>query len=894
MKRVKLWLCGLIIVGVVFAWQSDAAEREFSLSGAVYRGSEPDLGLTDLWLTTLSKQPALKVLDRADMRVILGELSLAGTGEDSARQVRLGRLLGVEYFAWLKVTDDQALMEVVEAATGRGITVVPLRFAKGQIVESLPKLAEQAVEAISRPRPVPSQVAPSLAISIPRFAASNEAVQASVETIIANFSKETAKGGITILPRRFAADAVRERWLQEKGLVENIAEGREFEGADYIFGVTIDVTNEIEFLMLETSTGRRVGRIEMSMKNALTANGLKALVQWGLERLAPRRDTVFFMPPATGTRAHNVAFGRLKPLYAGMLLHNQGRYFDAIMQLRTAQGMQGSLDENMKWVASCYRWAGFPEIADGTFSLYSIDRDAFRNVMRVFQGYIKYNGGNLRDQSKPGIILLGVTSGTGVPRALAGRMGVLLLNSLNKSSKNPVIAAEDIEELRDEYDLLLGINQIKGTAWQRTPSALVKDAVTAHLESGKKGLYLRLCLIQDFEPASICDVVTNLPANPSEWSATIDKQVGILLTMKDSAQSSWTPPPVIIEETQTQLVDQLENSLRKRGRNQFDMETYCKALVRDHTLTKYRANVPWRDDLEHWFLRVLPQGHEDYPVTEFYFAYTLQDFQRLAKKYPNNPVGIFSRYNAALMSMTPANFDATQIEISAVKARLESLKLNDFVPRVAAMDSALRCVLGLPGGKPEDAFLNGDLIKPNRADAIESATSSYNCGLIIGSFLVPNKSEQVRVDLEALCLMKQYEVIPSRFLRRFIDQQGSSSELTQYAVLKYVDIMTSRLGRYREWTYDDLDVIYNSITNLFFQVKARAPSSIAVYVTRDMKMMNTRDLMRRYAFIYCPAATNKAFQQALCVLEKTIPVETTVPAAAVSTAKNREVSCKSD
>ncbi|MDD4102920.1 MAG: hypothetical protein PHU80_09880, partial [Kiritimatiellae bacterium] len=470
-KRLFALLLILAGMGVGSLLPSEVGAAEtmpINLSGAVYHGNEPDLGMTDLWLATLSKQPTLKVLERAELRAILGELSLAGVSDDSARQVRLGRLLGVEYFAWIKASDEQALMEVVEAATGRGITVIPVRFAKGHFADIFPKLAEQALKAVSRPLPVPSQVAPSIAFSIPRFSVSNDTVRASVETIIADLSGAFASSGITMLSRRFAADAVQERWRQEKGLVEDISQERAFLGADYILGIAVSRTNQIEFTMIETATGRRVGRKEMSMEEARTADGLKALKQWGLDRLKPLMERPSVLPPAAVTNGHYAAPEILKSLYAGMMLHNQGRYIDALPWFEDSKNRKIKVDETDAWIANCYRLSGFPEIAD----------ELAEENARL---YFKQGGPTLNAQSDPGVALLGVTAGSGIPRGLAERTSMLLIDRLHEAAGVTVLASEDIAGMRDEYDLLLGLEKVKGTTWRQVPPILLKEAITAHL-----------------------------------------------------------------------------------------------------------------------------------------------------------------------------------------------------------------------------------------------------------------------------------------------------------------------------------------------------------------------------------------------------------------------------
>lgn len=854
---MRRWIVNSMILLALLAANLGAAEtNSISLSGAVYIGSEPDLGLTDLWLATLSKQPTLKVLDRANMRAILGELSLAGVNDDSARQVRLGRLLGIEYFASIRASDDQALMEVVEAATGRGIAVVPIRFAKGQFADNLPKLAEQAVQALSRPLPARSQLAPSIAFSIPRFSVSNAAVQVATEKIIVDLSGLLAESGITVLSRRFAADAVQERWRQEKGLVEDVATNREFLGADYILGIAVEATNSIEFVMVETATGRRIGKKEMPLEEARTDEGLKALNEWEMARLTPviARPSVPCLQSAGNTNAHYGAPEILKSVYAGMVLHNQGRYFDALSKFREALSRQNHLDENLNWIASCYRLAGFPEIGDGL--IYYVDHVSTYNVMLFGQSYdlkrqrlergLPYQGKTLNEQSDPGIVLLGVTADVAFPRGLAERMGMLLIDRLHEASGTTVLASEDIAALRDEYDLLLGLDKVKGTTWQQAPPILAQNAVTAHLEPEKTGIRLRLCLIRNCNPTSIYDAVTTLPSESSQWIAVIDKAVRALLARKDSAATPWTPSPVIVEEKQTQLLEQLDKSV--------DLEVYLKALTRDPNLTKYRSKAPWRSELNRWFLRSLPAEHKDRPRIEFEVASSRvygrvsrevvkasrSEFQKLAKEYPNDDFGLFSRYNLALIDMRMTNLPATQEEIGAVATGLTPFNMGkyNFIESMSNMDAALRYIIGLPGGKPKDAFLYGGFISIQQFDngrtqeeyfrAVSGFLSPFK-----GEFFIPKTKEQARVDLEAFCHYQEYGIVSPWFLQRFVDENGVNSEITQYAVLKYLYPMNCTVRESKVCSEAEVCAIYKVIPELYKLVKTRETNAISVNTRYD-------------------------------------------------------------
>lgn len=849
MSDVKSWVSILLTFALSGAGGVvQAAEREYSVSGAVYFGDEPDKGLTDLWLATLSKQPSLKVLDRTEIKAILGELSLAGMSTDSARQVRLGRLLGVEYFAWIKTTDDQALLEIVEAATGRGGVVVPLRFAKGRFADILPDLAEQVVKGVSRPWTSSSQGAPSLVLSIPRSSASNSTEQATAERVVADLSVALASTGVTVLPRRFAAEAVQERWSQEKGFVEDISQERAFLGADYILGIAVDATHKIEFIMVETATGRRVGRKELPLDEAQTEAGLKALKEWGLDRLRPLLEHTLNHPPAKVSKGY-AAPEILKSLYAGMVLHNQGRYLDAIPLFEDSKNrkMLNTFDETKAWINDCYCLAGFPEIAAEVVS------DASLSIMG-------YKGPAPNVRSEPGIALLGVTVGSGLRRDAAERMGMLLIDGLYKASGVTVLASEDIAGLRDEYDLLLGLEKVKGTTWRQAPPIRARDAVTAHLEFEKNELQLRLCLIRDCNPTSIYDVVTSLPIDHAQWQSITFKAAKELLARGDRGSPLWSPPQLKVEEDQMQLVAHLEqwspSHLRLQKEQLYHLSQlekslnpviYLKALTRNPDLVQYRAAVPWRLGLARWFLRVLPEEHPERPTLEFSAAslpvgwrsrstaglqISRAEFLKIADKYPTQLVGLFARYNLALIDMTPTNFVATRDSIGRLIPklnRLENASCDTTIESIRVMHTALGYALGLPDGKPNDVFLHGDLVTgpPFSYGNIHCNVPHNGDGdFPYGAFFQPRTMAHMRVDLEAGCLLRNQGSIPARFLREIIETRGPHAELTQYAVIKYFNAIKRHYDDPKAWPEEDLCIVYPVFADSLQSVLQRTPKPI--------------------------------------------------------------------
>ncbi|MFA5107884.1 MAG: tetratricopeptide repeat protein, partial [Patescibacteria group bacterium] len=584
------------------------------------------------------------------------------------------------------------------------------------------------------------------------------------------------------------------------------------------------------------------------------------------------------LPPAAVTNNHYASPEILKSLYAGMVLHNQGRYIDALPLIADSKSRKIHIDETEAWIVNCYRLAGFPEIADTV----AIDKQPGQVGKQAIP--------TLGAQSEPGLALLGVTADAGISRGLAERLGMLLIDRLHEASGMTVLASEDIAGLRDEYDLLLGLDKVKGTTWRQAPPILLRDAVTGHLAPDKTGVRLRLCLIRNCNPTSIYDAVTSLPADHAQWRLPIDKAVSELLARRDRGSPVWSPPDVIVEEDQGRLLSQLETSFGSwiylghyykpitEASPTAWIYLYLKVLTRNSDLTKYREQVPWRMGLYKWFLRVLPEGHPDRPVLEFsvaslplagYRQWTpgaLQksrvEFQRIAEKYPEHFIGLFSRYNLALIDMTPANYSATQEQIGRLLPKLmpfqsynsettqeqigrllpklipyQSSECANSIARVRRMNSALRYALGLPNGNPDDVMDCSSLITVHGVSSIALFAEGFMAQYLIprdkfhnpDSYFLPKTPEQMRVDLDALCCMRDRGTISARFLRDIIEKNGLDSDLTRYAVLKYFKVMTytpnspNRQG----WPEADLCVVCPVFADCLKKLLARNPQPMS-------------------------------------------------------------------
>ncbi|MBI3985554.1 MAG: hypothetical protein HY343_01425 [Lentisphaerae bacterium] len=143
MKRWTLRLSlGILLCGCTLAFSQP--RRSVSLTCGVYEGKEINRGLTDLLTAKLSENRDVVVVDRTSLNMVLGEKSLTMMSEDVLRQARVGRLLGIDYFVWVNAATTSAVVEVVEASTGRGVAVWRVGFEKDHLINGFPALAAEA------------------------------------------------------------------------------------------------------------------------------------------------------------------------------------------------------------------------------------------------------------------------------------------------------------------------------------------------------------------------------------------------------------------------------------------------------------------------------------------------------------------------------------------------------------------------------------------------------------------------------------------------------------------------------------------------------------------------------------------------------------------------------
>jgi hypothetical protein len=851
---ILLILAGMGVRSLLPTEVGAAETTAFSLSGAVYREQELDTGLTDVLLAELSKQSGVNILDRSAMKLVFGELTIANLSDDALNQVRLGKILGVDYFAWVKLSDNLAVLEVVEAATGRGVVVKPFRFEQGKLSNTWPAIAAEAVRAARQGAPPISAKMPSLAMTNPRFAVTNETVNSATEALLAMLSGELGGEGVTVLPRRFTRELVTERWRAEKGLVQS-DEQQQLIGADYILTFTIDGTPPVlEMGLVESKTGRRIGKCRHPLDEAARN---KILTRWIMDRLRLIRNPA--TPQQTEKRKDlpNTLPEIWALMYSGMVLHNEGRYIDALEKFYEVETCKVKIAETRPWIRSCFRLAGFMEIDEALEKIY---QNASTN---------RASADNLPKQSDPGVSLLGITVAPDAPISLAGPLGIELLDNIHKVTGTTVLAAEDIARLRDEYDLLLGLENVKGTTWKAAPPLFLKNAVTAHIIKDSAQIILRLCLVENCNPLAIRETRTALPSEYSQWKATVADAARHLFTDATNTLPAWQAPPLLIAATEQELI--------KRLTNKYKDWDYLQLLRLNPTLTgclqvKSLAGSDFFGGLALWLLHSLPQNDPDRPWIEFaivanpvlssYSSFGcghsqkvaplyVDQFRILAQKHPDHPVGLVSRYNVLISEMQPDNFERTQAEMDRLVSAMQSLNpeligtkhnINKALQSIQAMAYALKYALGKPEGEPGEVMnhingllllgIYGDInVRPDDYPRLGPGFSFlYLQPKDQPIFLRPVNSAKMRLDLEARCVLRDQNKMSMDFLRAVIDKQGKNSELSRYIALKYAP--KTAIWE-TDWKPEDLRIVFDEVNNSIQQLLKNAPPSCTTDEIRD-------------------------------------------------------------
>lgn len=669
MKHVPL----LMSIALVHLLAVSAAAETIRLSGTVYRGTAADEALTDLLLVELSQQPQVEVLERRQLQMVLGELSLTALADDAWRQTRLGRLLGVDAFVWIRFRKDRAVLQVVEAATGRGIAALEAQVEGDDLIAVLKALAQQAVGAAREGPAAIDKNAPTLAISRPVFEQPSEKLSQATESALIALEQRLKQAGVTMLSRRFLADLVLERWMMDKGLTSAQRRQLPMLGARYVLTVRVPKeTPQPVVSLLETKTGRRVGYRTWTAAEMRTDAGRDAMADWIRRRIDPQSQPRKRPPdPKSDDDDTPLQPETLAPFYRGVLLHNQGMYLDAAEHFRAAIRSDKHFLQPYRWVQSCFVGAGFDEIGQAVSDYVARARgDVWHGISSPKALH-----------AAPGVALVGLTTDPALSTSLRVPITMLLIDAMHQATGAPVFVTADMAQLRDEFDALLGLDHVAGTTWQQAPAMLFADTLTAHIEPRPDGLRLRLCVAHRLDPSRIAVATIDLPKDHRHWQRQITAAGRLLLQGSATSRTAWKRPPLLLNEDDVPAAG--------LNSNNYTPLRYLKCVARDHEFVDnlcYPHRNDWFENLlmpglHRWFVRVLPEGSPVKPALEFAYVSYYESrtegpaaMARLGRKYPDHPVGTVARLNVLLheVELDEDHLRRTQAEFQKLLAELEA------------------------------------------------------------------------------------------------------------------------------------------------------------------------------------------------------------------------------
>ena len=797
---------------VVLVWNCRAEpDALVHICGAVYKDGKPDEGMSDLMMVNLSERSGIAVVTRNDMSLILDEIALSKFAGDSRMQAGLGRLFGVDYFVWINDTPNYRATDVVDGRTGRIRTVLLEEgIEKKSLAEAIPSLVDSVAKSLLKTAKSTESHLPSVSIILNRV---KEAKSIDAELFAARLRQGLLAKDVVLLCRSFADDLVDERWCQEKGLLQDRSGDKAFMGTDYIVPIVIN-PKHIGVSVLQTRTGQKMGATELLL-NPTTLDKLShTAVNWIIERV--KKGGKPLIKPRTAKRSLMPEI--LECFYKGILLHNEGRYLNAAEAFNRAAGTAGGLHEEREWSRSSFRLAGWPEIdkaiaTDPTWGQYRA-----RKAKR------------LTTHMKSGVAFIGVTTPADTSPVLSTQLGMLIVDGLHKATRSKVFTVSGLAHLRDEYDLLLGLDNTKGTTWDTAPAMMLNQLVTAHCRVKGDGYALSMCLVTNALPVGIHAVQVDLSQSREAWERAIFDGLSVLLS-RDPPSPSWDVP-LILDESETELV--------KRLNKKYSDWDYLRLLSRnpDHLefLLQASPHGPVSHGMVNWLLRNLP----DVPARPWFematithpLGETIERYQALSVKYPDHLAGLFAKYNTLLMTVTIKTLTETQKDISRIIARseqeLEPYKSSHdgkwFVRTIDTMreiESSMRLALGQAGGKSTNLLRNGGTVHVPWGRVFPDIASPTTLPLLRDKLVEPNSAEKMLIDWSVYVVMRDNDRISANFMKKLTESFKDRQDLVQYLFLKYGPaFVILRRGDKHDAVFEEMFLKYTDVLITFFNSKA--------------------------------------------------------------------------
>ncbi len=654
-----------------------------------------DLSLSDLVAGEMSRSSEVAVVERADLAPIFREWNAfaADAREDSKR---LGSLLGADYVVLCRVdaASEHVEFEMIAALSGEIVAVEKMDLPS---VTALATQVRDRVERLVSER-IHSAALASDAVAILTPSGRSSTLEGDPLRIafLDKVRRQLRHLDVPLLHRAEAMERMlAEKVLHEKGWTTIGEMPTEFLGARYLVVPTISSDGDVEIVILDTRTGRRVAQ-EVFRADPEDASMAARAAVWIQARVTSGASDLFNTPPKGQKGTGGLDPETLQSFYRGIELYDAGRYLDAINSFHLAALQDSRLIEPYVWMERAYTASGFDEVAA-----------AVKAFVRQRRGRWLGAGSAKLVSAQPGTNFTGVRADVAISKPLANSLSLLLVELLHTTTQSPVFLADDLARLRREYDVLVGLSSAQGVTWKRAPQLFFGTTVSAHLtrgvptlpkqSSGLVGFRLEIRYTEQLDPERQTRHVVRLPADREKWRRTIAE----VLARPPEAVTSMQLPEFAPGEPADQLADRLEV--------RFDAAKYFKYQLQDPSPSRFRDawRASKRSDLWHfvdyglmrWILRQLPPDAPLRPWYEFAFLCErhapgnervypgvlhespwtdhIAGLRDLAKRYPGHPVGRLARVNLCLYELgDPTRGIVDDDRMRAGRRALEALALE--------------------------------------------------------------------------------------------------------------------------------------------------------------------------------------------------------------------------
>jgi predicted esterase len=615
---------------------------------------EKDRDLEDLCVAVLSSDTSIELLERRNLRQLLGEKALAAGFDNTQPDARIIRLTGADFIMAVRRDGDAVAVEVIDCSSGRILS---------QSTASRENVGKKATVLLKQAQEKAPHAKKSLKVAVEDFPDKNGVNY----RLPAEIRDKLASAGFQVLDRSVIEHAAAEHELEKTGFAVK-TEGR-LQGADYLLRGQVD-SGRIHLQLLDARKGRTETTTEVDLEKAsseavhLLTERVKNLKTSPASILEPR-----------------VQIEALAPLYQGIKLYRDGELAVAIASFWKAERLDDKFVEAIEWEARCYEAMNLPIFADA--------------VRRYARECLVGRGVSVPTSNIPadGITFLGIQASEEQPLR-----EMKAVDALVDIAPGKIVLPDELAAYRQEYDSIVGGSD---KAWLTAPGFLTRWSLraTPHPSDPKK---LEWTLFDTLSGTIRSTATTSLEPDKS-WSHLLrqlvgkadgsDKDNGKIHPAHPMTPESWALDSITDEDEKNNLellhtlaLNPGDPSLAGKGFHGLDprKQPRKKTLKRKYSVEEdflnyafretVRISLPQNDPYRAWleldkiasFLKYDPSG----------LLYSgentdpLEALKSFVTNHPEDGPGAFARYMLLIETMDSM---APEDRIQACHATVEAL-----------------------------------------------------------------------------------------------------------------------------------------------------------------------------------------------------------------------------